>query len=295
METQSNAAMNQVHPTAVIEDGAQIADDAHVGPMCYVGANATLGSGTRLISHVVVLGRTTLGKSNTVWPHTVLGGQPQDFKYRGEDSQLVIGDNNEIRESVTIHLGTDNGGGVTRIGSDNLLMVGTHVAHDCVIGDHVVLANLVQLAGHIHIEDHVVISGASGFHHFVTVGQYAFVGGMSRVVHDVPPFMILEGHPSKVRGVNTIGLTRNQFPQETIRRLKDAYRRLFRSSAANGKDADSTSNMAQALAKLQDDYPDDECIMLLARFIKHSSIGLFGRYREGQRQDSRRQKPVESS
>ena len=279
--------MSHIHPTAVIEPGAKIASNASIGPYCYVGPMVTLGPGTRLIAHATVLGHTTLGRDNTVWPYAAVGGDPQDLKYRGEDSTLVIGDHNTIRESVTIHVGTNNGGGITKIGNDNLLMVGTHIAHDCLIGNHVILANSVHLAGHIVVEDHVVVSGATGLHHYVTLGQYAFIGGMTRIVHDAPPFMIVEGNPSTVRGVNAIGLNRHQFPDATIDRLKDAYRRLFRKNAEN-----VGSTMAENLDRLEADYGDDECVALLVRFIRNSSIGLFGRYRESLRADDRHESPV---
>ncbi len=280
--------MSNIHSTAVVEPGAQIAPGVDIGPFCYVGPHVEIGPGTRLVSHVTILGRTTLGANNTVWPQATIGAQPQDLKYQGEDTCITIGDHNVIRESVTIHLGTENGGGVTRIGNDNLIMVGTHVAHDCLIGNHVILANSVHLAGHISIEDHVVISGACGVHHYVTLGQYAFIGGMTRIVHDAPPFMIVEGNPSTVRGVNTVGLKRHQFPDDSINRLKDAYRRLYRRTIGPG----GPISMSQSLGKLDDLYPDDECIRLLIGFIQNSSIGLYGRFRESQRLDSRHESPV---
>lgn len=276
--------MSNIHPTAVIELGARIADTAAVGPYCYVGSRTAIGPGTRLVSHVTVLGRTTLGADNTVWPQATLGADPQDLKFRGEDSTLEIGDRNVIRESVTMHLGTANGGGVTRVGSDNLFMVGSHVAHDCVIGSHVIMANAVHLAGHIHVEDHVVISGATGVHHYVTVGQYAFIGGMTRIVHDVPPFMIVEGNPSTVRGVNTVGLTRHKFAQDTIDTLKEAYRRLFRKNNSDG----CVQPMAESLNSLETEYPGDDCVRLLVQFLRNSAVGLHGRFRESLRLDDRR-------
>jgi len=280
--------MSHIHPTAIIESGATICDGVRIGPFCYVGPHVTLGEGTHLVSHVAVLGHTTLGIGNTIWPQATIGAAPQDLKFRGEESILVIGDHNQIRESVTVHIGTENGGGVTRIGSDNLLMVGTHVAHDCVIGNHVVLANSVHLAGHISIEDHVVVSGATGVHHYVTMGQYAFVGGMTRIVHDVPPFMIVEGNPATVRGVNTIGLNRHAFPPQAVDMLKDAYRRLFRKSANGG----NLNSISENLVLLETAYPEDECIGLLIQFMRNSSIGTFGRYRETQRNDNRQKSPV---
>jgi UDP-N-acetylglucosamine acyltransferase len=283
---------SRIHPTAVIDPGAVIAEDASIGPFCYVGPHATIGSQTRLVSHVSVLGRTTLGANNTVWPQVTLGADPQDLKYRGEDSQLIIGDRNDIREGVTIHLGTQNGGGLTRLGSHNLLMVGSHVAHDCLIGNHVILANAVHLAGHVLIEDHAVISGASAVHHYVTIGKYAFIGGMTRIVHDVPPFVIIEGNPAKIRGVNTIGLKRHSFPDDSITRLKDAHRRLFKKTIDPLDGNPEPGNLTENLAKLEADYPQDQLIETLVDFLKRASTGLYGRFRETERSDNRRCNPV---
>jgi len=277
--------MSPIHPTAVIEPGAQLADDVSVGPFCHIGPHVTIGPGTRLISHATILGHTTLGSHNTLWPNATLGAEPQDLKYHGEDSRLIIGNHNTIRESATIHVGTENGGGETRVGNDNLIMVGTHIAHDCVVGDHVILANSVHLAGHIVVEDHVVVSGATGIHHYVTLGQYAFIGGMTRVVHDAPPFMIVEGNPSFVRGVNIVGLTRHQFSSDTINRLKEAYRLLFKKNA----DGSANTPMADNLDKLETDQTDDPCITLLIQSLRNSAIGTFGRSREAQRSDNRHQ------
>lgn len=275
--------MATVHPSSAVDSKAHLGEGVEVGPFCHVGPGVVIGPGTRLVSHVTVLGRTTLGAENVVWPQATLGADPQDLKFHGEETRLIIGDHNQIRESVTIHLGTENGGGVTRIGNDNLLMVGAHVAHDCEIGDHVVLANAVHLAGHIRVEDHVVVSGASAVHHYVTIGQFAFIGGMTRIVHDAAPFMIHEGNPAKVRGVNLIGLTRHQFPREEIDRLKEAYRRIFRAVSEGGP-----RTVLDGASKLGADYPEDECIQLLVAFVRNSSAGLYGRHREGARKDSRR-------
>lgn len=280
--------MGSIHASAIIEPGATIAADAEIGPLCHVGPKVAIGSGTRLVSHVAVMGRTKLGAGNTIWPQAVLGADPQDLKFNGEDAQLVIGDNNEIRECVTLHVGTENGGGVTRVGSDNLLMAYVHVGHDCVIGDHCILANAVQLAGHIHIRDHANVGGATAVHHYVTIGEYSFVGGMSRIVQDVPPFMVVEGHPARIRDINRVGLARHRFPQETIDRLKDVYRRLFRT---DGEDR-GVGRVAAGIEQVEQTYPDDECVRLLVQHLRNSMIGLHGRFREVQRPDDRRKAPV---
>jgi UDP-N-acetylglucosamine acyltransferase len=271
--------MPKIHPTAVIEHGAQIADDVEVGPFCYVGAKATIGEGCRLVSHVVVIGRTTLGKHNTVWPQAVLGADPQDLKFHGEDSQLVVGDHNQIRESVTMQLGTENGGWYTRVGSHNLIMVGCHVAHDCEVGDHVVMANSVGLAGHVIVEDYASIGGAVGVHHFVTFGAHCFVGGMSRIVHDVPPFMIAEGDPAAVRAINSVGLVRRGFSQQQLDTLKSAHKRLFRGAER------TELSMPQRLAELESIHPEDANIRKIVAAIRNSLADRNGRYRESLRRD----------
>lgn len=283
--------MAQIHSSAVVDRGAVLGEGVAIGPLCYVGPQVRLGAGTRLISHVSILGNTTVGRENVVWPQAVIGGDPQDLKYQGELTQLTLGDHNEIREGVTIHLGTEKGGGVTRVGSANLLMAGAHIAHDCQIGDHVIVSNNVQLAGHVRVEDHANIAGMSGVHSFVTIGQYSYVGGMSRIVHDVPPFMIVEGNPCRVRGVNVIGLKRHQFDEGAIERLKDAYRTLFRGPTGDF-DPDTVGNMSESLAQIEQAYRDDECVMMLLDFLRNTTVGLFGRYKESQRTDNRFSNPV---
>lgn len=275
--------MPQVHPSSVIEPGARLAESVIVGPMCLVGANAVLGAGTRLVSHVAILGRTTLGEGNVVWPQAVLGAAPQDLKFRGEDSELIIGDRNQIRESVTMHIGTANDAGVTRVGSDNLFMVGVHVAHDCIIGSRVIIANNVCLAGHVRIEDHANVAGVAAAHHFVTIGRYCYVGGMSRVVHDVPPFLIAEGDPASVRGVNERGLRRHGFSDKAVLSLREAYKRLYRRRRTLG----SNAPFAARLDSLLVDFPGDENIALLVASLRNTLLSPHGRYRETLRRDNR--------
>lgn len=289
--------MSNIHPTAIVEPGAQIADDAVIGPMCHVGPKAVIGPATRLMHRVSILGRTTLGRDNVIWPNAVLGGEPQDLKYKGEDTELIIGDHNQIRESATLHLGTANGGGVTRIGDHNLLMVNAHVAHDCCIGNRCILTNNLLLAGHVHVEDHVIIGGGSAVHHFITIGKYAYIGGNTSVRQDAPPYMIFEGAHGRVRGVNAIGLQRNGFDAATIARLKQAYRTLFR-DAANGEDEDGqpdkplVGTMLERVEKLEADHRGDEAIAYLAQFIRQMASGVYGRYRESLRKDNKFQNPT---
>lgn len=279
--------MAQIHPSSLVERGAQLGEDVVVGPMCYVGPEVTLGAGTRLVSHVTILGRTTLGERNTVWPFATLGGDPQDLKFRGEDSELIIGDDNEIRENVTMHKGTANGGNVTRVGNSNLIMVGCHVAHDCIVGSHIVMANNVLLAGHVLVEDHAAIAGAAAMHHFVTIGQYAYVGGLTRIVHDVPPFMVVEGNPARVRKLNTKLLQRSRFDPDQIDRLKRAYRLLY-----GERNETTVGRTAQAIAKLESMFPDDPCIGALLASIHRAGEGVNGRYRESLRPDNPKLNPV---
>ncbi len=273
--------MPDIHPLAVVDPKAVLADDVRVGPFCHVGPKVTLGSGTRLVSHVTVIGRTSLGENNTVWPQAVLGGDPQDLKFQGEDSQLLIGSHNEIRESVTIHKGTANDHGLTSVGDHNLIMAYAHLGHDCIVGNHCIIANAVQCAGHVCFEDHVVVGGATAVHHFTTLGQHAFIGGMTRAVNDVPPFMVAEGNPSIVRGVNTTGLSRRGFSPETIAALKDGWKRLYR-----GKNNGGAGTTATALEDLEDAYPHDACVLALVAHIRRSAQGIHGRYREGLRRDN---------
>ena len=219
--------MPQIHSTAIIEDGAEIADDAVIGPYCRVGAQVVLGPGTVLYQGAMVEGLTRLGRNNRIFPYAIVGAEPQDRKYQGEASRLEIGDDNVVREHVTIHIGTEAGGGVTRIGNKNLIMAGTHVAHDCVIGNGCILANYTGLAGHVVLEDHVTLGGQTGVHQFVRIGSLSMTGGGSKVGKDIPPFTVAQGYPARLRGVNHIGLKRAGFSDETIRALRQVYRGIF--------------------------------------------------------------------
>lgn len=288
--------MTKIHPTSIIEDGAELADDVSIGPFCHVGPHAVIGEGTTLRSHVAVCGHTTLGCHNDVWPGAVLGGAPQDLKYAGEPTRVVIGDYNDIRECATIHRGTRKGEGITTVGSHNLLMAYVHVGHDCTLGDHLTIANAIQFAGHVLIEDHAVIGGATAIHHFTTIGQYSFIGGMTRVVKDVPPFMKVEGNPARVRMYNDVGLVRHGFEPTTIAAIKDAYRRLYRHKAgrngAGDDDEPTNGSILEAVAGLERDYPDNWAVKALVENIRRSAAGLHGRYREAARKDNKFHNPV---
>ena len=217
-----------IHPTAVVSPQAQIASDASIGPYVVIEGDVIIGEGCEIASHVVIKQFTTLGRRNRVYEHAVLGGLPQDVKFKNETSRLVIGDDNLIREGVTLHRASGEGE-TTSIGSRNFLMIGVHIAHNCVIGDDNVFANEVALAGYIAVEDHVFLSNNVGAHQFVRMGRYAMVGGKSKIVQDVLPFFVTDGNPPRVRGLNTVGLRRAGFTPAERSALKQAYRILFRS------------------------------------------------------------------
>jgi UDP-N-acetylglucosamine acyltransferase len=271
--------MPKIHPMAVVEAGATLADDVVVGPFAYVGPHVTLGKGCVLHHHAQIEGHTTAGENNEFYPNCLIGAVSQDLKYRGGNCRVVIGSGNRFRENSTVHVGTEDGGGETSIGSNNLIMVGSHIAHDCMVRSHCILANNVLLAGHVLVEDWVVISGAAASHHFVTFGQHSFVGGLSGITRDVPPFMVVDGPDAKVRAVNSKGLARRGFSEAQITALKTAYRLLF-------KDTTPLSSQAVELEKL---YPDNIEIRTLIGFMRNSTAGKFGRSRENLRGKSARE------
>ena len=213
---------------AHIDPTAEIAADVSIGPFCFIGPHVRIGCGTRLENHVTLMRDVTLGEDNHLFPGVVLGGEPQDLSYAGGPTQVIAGDHNTFRECVTVHRASEKEDGITRLGSHNYLMACSHVAHDCQLGDHIILANSVMLGGHVHIQDHASISGGAGVHQFATIGAYAFVAGLSGVRLDVPPFMLVEGYPARPRCVNIVALKRNHFPAEIIEALAQAHRLLYR-------------------------------------------------------------------
>ncbi len=271
--------MPTIHPTAIIDASAKIADAVRIGPYCVIGPEVTLGTGTVLHNHVIVQALTSIGDDNEVYPFAVLGADPQDRKFQGERAYCVIGDRNRIREHVTIHRGTANGGSYTRLGSDNLVMVAAHIAHDCEIADNVTIANQVMLAGHVRVEDGANIGGGAGIHHFVTVGTCSFVGGMARIARDVPPFMIVEGNPAEVRAVNSIAMTRRGFQADDIEAIKDAYRRLYR---------DNDAARTEKLGSLRKSYTQVQAVAALCDALAATADGIHGRALEGARLDDKR-------
>ncbi|KRA65130.1 UDP-N-acetylglucosamine O-acyltransferase [Caulobacter sp. Root655] len=219
--------MTQIHPSAIVSPEAELGQDVEIGPFCTVGPKVQLGDGVRLVSHVVVDGATAIGAGTQVYPFAFLGGAPQHLAHKGEDTRLVIGERNTIREHVTMHTGTVGGGGVTTVGSDSLYMVGAHVAHDCVIGDRVTFANNATLGGHVVIGDFVFMGGLSAVHQFTRIGRYSFVGGGGVVTKDIIPYGSVWGNHAHLEGLNLVGLKRRGFTREAINALRAAYRLLF--------------------------------------------------------------------
>ncbi len=272
-----------IHPTAVVDRRARIGCDVSIGAHAYVGPHVEIGDGCRLYHNVTLDGRTTLGAGCTVFPCAALGLPPQDLKYRGGEVRLEIGERNTFREMVTVHPGTENGGGVTRIGHDNHFLIGVHVAHDCQVGNHCIVANYVQFGGHVVVEDYVTFGGQSGVHHFVTIGRHAMVGGLTRVATDVPPFMVFVGARThaRVRMINGVGLQRRGFTTEQIGVLKNAYMRLFSRRARLG----GRSLLENVELLLADGEPDDNVLYLCRFLIRSFAHGRNGRYLESLRND----------
>ena len=260
---------SHIHDTAVVHPSARLGDVV-IGPYCVIEADAVIGDGTELRNHVTLCANASLGKGNVVWPNAVLGGHPQDFKFEGNSTRLEIGDGNVIREGATANVGTEQGGGVTRIGDDNLIMGNAHIAHDCQVGSRCVIGQSVLFAGHVHVEDDAIICGASAMHQFLTVGAGCYVGGMTRLVHDVPPYMIVEGNPSVVRGINAIGLARRGFAEERIEALRKAFRILWRSGLPR----------AAAIEKIAATLEQTSEIATLIAFLQRTAEGKHGRYLE---------------
>lgn len=265
----------EIHETAVIKPGAKIAESVSIGPYCVIGSRVEIGEGTVLFNHVTIAGNTTIGKNNKIYQNAVIGTWPQDISFSGTDTRVVIGNNNVIREFVTIHCGTHKVDRVTRIGDNNYIMAYSHVAHDCEIGNGVIMANGVQLGGHVRLEDYANVGGLAALHHFVTVGRLAFIGGLTRVVRDVPPFMTVEGNPSKVRCVNVVGCSRNGVDRDTIKKLKEAYRLLYRTQQP----------LRDAIVKLEKNNSAKEISELIA-FLRSSAKGKQGRAREALRKQN---------
>jgi UDP-N-acetylglucosamine acyltransferase len=261
----------RIHRTAIVGEGAELGVEVEVGPYCVISGRARIGDRCRLHAHAQILNRVTLGCDNVVHAGAVIGDTPQDRSYQGEETETIVGDGNQVREHVTIQMGTSKGGGVTRVGGGSLLMVGAHVAHDCVLGDNLTLGNSVMLAGHVHIEDGATIAGGTGVHHWVTVGRLAFVGGLARVTMDVPPFMISEGGPARVRGLNLVGLRRSGIDGDRLEALRAAYRTIY-----HGRESFLAGLQA---VEQQPSLTDD--VRYLVEHLRRTERGYRGRYLEG--------------
>lgn len=254
--------MSLIHPSAVIDDGAILGENVSVGPFAYIGSKVNIGDNTSVASHAVIEGRTTIGKNNRIFSHSAVGTIPQDLKYDGEDVELIIGDNNTIREFTLLNPGTKGGGSVTKIGNGNLLMGYVHLGHDVIIGDHCILANGATLAGHVALGNHVVVGGLTPIHQFVHIGDYAMIGGASALAQDIPPFCMAEGNRAILRGLNLTGL-RRKVDREEINALKSAYRELF-----------EQGNPLQEVAQTLFETSTSEKVKTLCEFIKTSKRGI---------------------
>ena len=254
----------RIHPTALVDPGAELDDSVEIGPFVLVGAHVCIGRGTRVGAHTVIEGRTRIGTDNQIYHHASIGAAPQDLKYRGEASELVVGDHNIIREFATLHTGTAGGGMRTQVGDHNLLMNYSHVAHDCRIGHHTILANGAQLGGHVTIHDYVVVGALVGVHQFVKIGESAILGGGAMVSQDVPPFCNATGDRARLHGLNLVGLKRRGLAPETVRDLKRAYRIMFHAGL----------KAAEALARIRLEVRQSREVDCFVAFIQASDRGV---------------------
>ncbi len=257
----------RIHPTAIIDPQAELDESVSVGPYVIIEKGVRIGAATQIKSHTVVSGPTTIGSRNIIGPFATVGSPPQDLKYKGEDSELIIGDDNQIREYVSINRGTAADRNVTTIGSYNLLMAYVHIAHDCDVGNHAIMANAATLAGHVFINDHAIIGGLVAIHQFTRIGAHCYIGGVSGISLDVPPFVIVSGTRKEMRvsGINKVGLKRCGYTNETIRKLDKAYKIIFRSPSLLLKDA---------LEKVEEELTDCEAVTSLVDFFRTSKQGV---------------------
>ena len=246
-----------IHKTAIIDLNAKISKNVNIGPYTVIGPNVEIGEETEIQSHVNIVGNTKIGKNNKIYPFASIGNDPQDLKYQGEETKLAIGDNNKIREYVTINPGTKGGGGLTKVGNNCLFMVSSHIAHDCIVGDNVILANNVPLGGHATIGDNAIIGGNSAVQQFTRVGKFAMIGGMCGVVRDIIPYGIAHGNRSILQGLNLIGLRRKNVPNKEIMTLSDAYKELFKNE-----------NLTENLNNLSNEFKDNELVAEVVQFIE---------------------------
>ena len=256
-----------IHPRAEIDE------DVEIGPFCVIGPDVRIGRGTRLENSVTLMGHVTIGQHNHLYPGVVIGGDPQDLSYRGSETQVVIGDHNVLRECVTVNRGTEKEQGVTAVGNHNFVMACCHIAHDCQLGDYIVMANGTMLGGHVHVHNHASLSGAVAVHHYASIGSYSFVSGLSRVLHDVPPYMLVEGHPARPRCINVVALKRNNFTSDVINGLAEAHRLMYRAKVG--------LEHAREILRGNDQMSPE--VQHLINFIQVQQDGKHGRARERRR------------
>ena len=246
-----------IHKTAIIDSNAKISKNVTIGPYCVIGPNVEIGEDTVIQSHVNITGNTILGKNNLIYSFASIGNDPQDLKFKGEKTLLEIGDNNKVREYVTINPGTEGGGGKTKVGNNCLFMVSSHIAHDCIVGDNVILANNVPMGGHAYVDDNAIIGGNSAVQQFTRVGKFAMIGGMCGVVRDVIPYGIAHGNRSILQGLNLIGLRRKNIPNKEILSLSEAYKIIFKNE-----------NLTENLSNLSNDLRKNELVSEVVNFIE---------------------------
>ena len=253
-----------IHPAAIIQPGAKLAENVNVGAYAVIGEHVVIGSGTTVASHVVIEGWTEIGCDNRIFQFSSIGAAPQDLKYAGQETYLKIGDRNRIREFTTLNRGTAEGGGVTRVGNDNLFMAYSHVAHDCIVHDHAILANGATLAGHVEVESAVILGGLAAVHQFCRIGCQSMISGGAMVTQDIPPYTVAQGDRARTVGLNLIGLKRRGFPEETILGIKKAYRLVFRSGL----------RLEEALLKISEEIQPTSELEHFVDFIKNSTRGI---------------------
>jgi UDP-N-acetylglucosamine acyltransferase len=254
----------KIHSTAIVDSKAELDSHVDIGPFCIIKSGVRIKKGSRLFSNVIVEGNTEIGENCTIHPFSSIGFPPQDLKYKGESTRLVVGANNIIREYTTIHRASVGGDGITSVGDDNFLMAYVHIAHDCKIGSNVIMSNAATLGGHVLVEDHAYIGGLVAVHQFTRIGRHAMVGGFSGIVQDIPPYMMASGARAKLFGPNTIGLKRHGFSDTTVNAIKKAYKILFREKRT----------LKDALMKIQEDVPATEEIRHLVEFIEKNKRGI---------------------
>ncbi|MFD0965677.1 acyl-ACP--UDP-N-acetylglucosamine O-acyltransferase [Seminibacterium arietis] len=254
----------KIHPSSIVEEGAKIAENVVIGPFCIVGNQVEIGKGTILHSHVVVKGVTTIGEDNQIFQFASIGEVNQDLKYRDEPTKTIIGHRNRIRESVTIHRGTVQGGGVTRIGDDNLFMINAHIAHDCKIKNRCILANNATLAGHVQMDDFVIVGGMSAIHQFVVIGSHVMLGGGTMVSQDIPPYVLAQGNHARPFGVNIEGLKRRGFEKPTMRAIRNVYKLIYRS----GK------TLEEVIPEIEQYARTESAVSFFLDFFKRSTRGI---------------------